>query len=893
MREVPASDITQALAGRIAGLEMMGTSSRPGASMQIRIRGSRSLTASNDPLVVLDGIPFAGQLNDIDPNNIKSLDILKDASSTAIYGSRGANGVIMITTKTGSRGEERPATLTYNGYYGIKNAERYDMMTGDQLFALKEYLRGQQELGKVAGTVYPGLGADERQGVNTDWQDLVLRQGWVTNHDVGVTGGTRTASYSFGATYYHDQAVIPLNNFTRYSLRANIDTEVGKWVRIGLTSNSNYNYTQGNQYGLNLQASPLADPYNEDGSLKDRISYASDSSQWVTTRETIEKYEDLWRDDTRRFGTFNNIYAEVKAPWVEGLKYRINLGLNFNQQHRGESRGMGIGRTSPTELTNSTVTQNWRTNWTVENLLTYDRLFNGKHSVNAVALFSAEQSTFTQNQMAGRNFPDESMQYWNPGQGLEAPIVPPGEQRYTRSGLLSYMGRVMYTYADRYMISAGVRSDASSRLAPGHQWHTYPAVSVGWNISEESFMQSATWLDALKIRVGYGQTSNQAVAEYSTLGTLATNQVSLGSNFLTGFAVTGLPNPSLGWEFTQTWNYGIDFELFQRRLTGTIEYYTQKTHNVLQSVSLPASGGVGSYMANVGKTQNKGFELTLNGTIINSNGWRWSAGVNLYLNRNKLVELASQQQAVEGNNWFVGHPLNVWYTQKVIGLWQEGDPYMDILEPGANPGSIRVEYLGEYNADGSPKRALGDLDRQIMNMDPNFQGGFNTRVTWKGIDLSIIGQFQNGGLLRTNLYDGGGYNNMLSGRRGQVDVDYWRPDNTGAYWPNPAGKRDTDNIRYMDNLAIFDASYLSISNITLGYTIPRKWMDSSGFKNVRVYAMAQNPFVFFSDFKKMSGLTPQTNSGGNQGNTGRGRLLSLSAGVPFSKNFLFGLNLSF
>lgn len=895
MREVPAGDITTALVGRVAGVEMSSTSARPGEPMQIRIRGTRSLTASNDPLIVLDGIPFSGSLSDIDPNNIKSLDILKDASSTAIYGSRGANGVIIITSKSGTRGEERPATLTYNGYYGVKSAERLDLMTGDQLYALKEYLKGAPN---TTG-LYTSLGADEAQGNNTDWQDLVLRQGWVTSHDIGVSGGSRASSYSFGTTYYKEQAVVPVNNFTRYSLRANIDTEIGKWVRIGMNSNTNYNFTEGGQFGVNYQMSPLADPFNADGTLKRVVSAATDNF-FVSTRKVMEDNAYRWKDDNRRFGTFNTLYAEIKAPWMEGLKYRINVGLNYMNSFRGQFTGRGLGSANENEVSTAQVNQNWRVNWSVENLLTYDRVFNGKHSVNAVALFGAEQTIYHHNRMQGRDYPNEDMLYWNIGQAVEdlSVSVLPGEQRYTQSGLLSYMGRVMYSYDSKYMISAAIRSDGSSRLAPGHQWHTYPAVSVGWNISEENFMQSVTWLDALKLRVGYGQTSNQAVPEYSTLGRLGTRQLNLGSSLLTGLYFDQLANPNLGWEYTQTWNYGIDFTLFRNRLSGTIEYYTQKTHNLLQRVSLPASGGVGSYTANVGRTQNKGFELSLNGTIIdNKNGWNWTAGVNLSINRNKLVALSADGKSVmenKGNAWFVGYPINVYYMHESIGLWQEGDEHMQIYEPGTSPGSIRVKYTGGYKDNGEPMRRINDDDRQIINPEANFTGGFNTRVAWNNLDLTIIGTFQSGGLFISRYYDGGGYNNGLSGRRGNIDVDYWRPDNTGAKWPNPYGLRSGDNIKYLDSHAIFDASHLSISTITLGYTLPRKWLSAAGFRNVRFYAMVQNPFVFFSPFKKETGLRPSTNeySGGDI-TQGTNRILRQGGGVPFSKNYLFGVNLSF
>ncbi len=892
MREIPAGDITSALVGRIAGVEMGSTSARPGSTMQIRIRGSRSLTASNDPLIVLDGIPFAGDLNDIDTNNIKSIDILKDASSTAIYGSRGANGVIMITSKSGTRGEERAATLTYSGYYGVKMPEKYPMMTGDQLYELKQYITANAPAGATG--LYGNMGADEQQGTNTDWQDLQMQTGWVTSHDVGVSGGSRSTAYSLGMNYYHDQSPIPLNNFSRYSLRANIDTEVGQWVRIGLNTNTNYNYTEGGQFSVNLQQSPLANIYNADGSYKRTISSASDVNV-VMTKDIMESLQDKWRQDIRRFGTFNTAYAEIKAPWVDGLKYRINLGLNFNQQHRGDFQGRGVNAVNENAVSTGAIDQNWRTNWSVENLLTFDRVFDGKHSVNAVALFSAEKSVYARSRFSGRDIPNDEMQYWNLGQAVESTTIPTGDQDYRASGLISYMGRVMYSYADKYMISAAIRSDASSRLAPGHQWHTYPAVSLGWNLAKEDFMQSSSsWLNELKVRFGYGQTSNQAVAEYSTLGSLATSMLNMGGTFLTGYRVDRSPNPDLGWEYTQTYNYGIDFTLFNRRLSGTIEYYTQKTHDVLQGVQLPESGGIGTFTSNIGKTQNKGFELSLNGTIIqNNNGWNWSAGLNLYLNRNKLVELADGVQRNEGNGWFVGYPINNIYRHEAIGIWQEGEEFMDKYGSSVKPGSIKVRYLGEYNDDGSPKRAYNDDDRVIQSAEANFAGGFNTRVSWKGLDLTVIGTFQSGGLFSANLYDGGGYNNMLNGRRGQVNLDYWRPDNTDAFWPSPFAARSGDNITYLDSRALFDASHLTISTITLGYTLPRKWMDDSGLRNVRFYVTAQNPFSFFSDFKKMSGLTPNTNATGGNVANGTNRILRNNVGVPFTKNVLIGVNLSF
>src|SRR4051812_40314915 len=271
------------------------------------------------------------------------------------------------------------------------------------------------------------------------------------------------------------------------------------------------------------------------------------------------------------------------------------------------------------------------------------------------------------------------------------------------------MGRVMYSYDNRYMVTATLRSDASSRLAPGHQWHTYPAVSAGWNIGNESFMKGITAINMLKLRAGYGQTSNQAIAPYATLGLLSTTPYNFGNNtYATGYYVSQLPNSNLGWEYSETWNYGLDFALLNNRLSGTIEYYVTNTNDILLNVNLPSTSGVGSYTANIGKTQNKGLELSLNGVILqNKNGWTWEAGVNIYGNRNKLVQLASGSQQDVNNWWFVGHPINVIYDYQKIGLWQEKDPYLNILEPGGNAGMIKVKYTGGFNPDGTPVRAIG------------------------------------------------------------------------------------------------------------------------------------------------------------------------------------------
>lgn len=888
LQEMPSTNITYALQNRVAGVDMTQTSSQPGATMQIRIRGTRSLTASNDPLVVLDGIPFMGNLSDINPGDIKSMDILKDASSTAIYGSRGANGVILITTNRGAQGT--PAKFTYNGYVGAKSVfSKYPMMDGPKYAEMRKYA------GKFENSL------DESDDTNTDWQDLLYRTGMVNSHDVSVAGGTNNGSYSFGAAYYKDQGVIPTQNYTRYSLRGSFDQGVGKYFRFGLTTNSNYNITKGSNVGPYsvLNNTPLANPYNADGSLKRTVKLNSQDENFVVTRDLVEDLEDSWLNEKKGFGTYNNLFAEVQCPWVKGLKYRVNLGLNYRSTKGGVFTGEGINSSTADTPSTASLEHTETTNWAVENLITYDRTF-GKHQLNIVGMYSAEETVYTKSHIAARDIPAEYLQYYNLGRAEGNITVNPDNWDYQKSGLMSWMGRAMYTYDNRYMLMATVRADASSRLAKGHQWHTYPAVSAGWNIGQESFMDDLEWLDILKVRVGYGQTSNQAVNPYSTWGKLSTRPYNFGpTGYATGYYVSALPNYDLGWEYSSTWNFGLDFTLFGGRLSGTFEYYIQKTSDLLQNVNLPSTSGVSSYVGNVGKTENKGVEFTLNGTILdNHNGWTWDAAINISANRNKLTELASGADRDEANNWFVGHPIDAIYDYEKIGLWQEGDPYLDILEPGGNVGMIKVKYTGEYNEDGTPVRQIGPDDRQIISMEPKFTGGFSTRVAYKGFDLNVITAFKCGGKLISTLHHSNGYLNMLTGRRGQVDVDYWTEENTNAKYPKPGGIQSGDNPKYGSTLGYFDASYWKVRNISLGYKFDeQKWLKNFGIQSLRAYVSIQNPFVICSPFHKETGLDPETNSYGNENvavTSGiQRRFLTVGTNAPSTRNYLFGINLTF
>ncbi|MBR2192062.1 MAG: TonB-dependent receptor [Bacteroidaceae bacterium] len=908
LNQIAATNAAQALQGRVAGVLMTQTSSKPGAEMQIRIRGQRSLSASNDPLIVLDGIPFMGQLSDINPTDIKSMDILKDASATAIYGSRGANGVIIITTEKGAMGS--PAKVTYNGYVSFKKVfHKYPMMDGPTFSKFRKY-----------ANLYKNS-EDESDDTNTDWQDLYYQTGVGHSHDVSVAGGTNGGSYSFGAGYYHDESVVPTEGYDRVSVRGNFDQKVGKWFRFGLTTNNSYRMTEGvnDMYGI-LSKSPLASPYDKDGNLKRYVALPADD-QAVVTKETVKRDKNVWLNENKGIGSYNTFFGEVTCPWVEGLSYRINVGLNFRSSKGGNFTGTGVNNKDPNAVNGGGISENQTRNWTVENLINFDRTFADVHNINVVGMYSAEQTTYESTGASAQNIPADYFQYYALDKATGQSNL--NNYNYWQSGLISWMGRVMYSYDNKYMLSLALRSDASSRLAKGHQWHTYPAISAGWNIARESFMENLTWIDNLKLRIGYGETSNQSINPYSTLGGLAVRNYNFGNgtNYKAGYYVNALPNPELGWEFSKTWNFGLDFSFFNGRLSGSIEYYTQKTNDILLDVSMPSTSGVSSYTGNIGNTENKGFEFTLNGIIIdNKNGWHWDAGINLYANRNKLTKLTGaldengKPAPDEANRWFVGHPIDVIYDYEYDGLWNAEDVYevtdkdgnkttnFAILEPGGNLGMIKVKYNDDVlDENGVPTREIGAKDRRIMSMEPKLLGGFHTTVGYKGFDLTMIGAFQIGGKLISAIHSSNGYLNMLTGRRGQLDVDYWTEDNTGAKYPKPGGITSSDNPKYGSTLGYFDAGYLKIRAITLGYNFTNlRAIKDFGISRLRLYATVQNPFVLFSPFNNESGLDPETNSWANENTavaygeySGKHRMPIVGYNTPSTRNFMIGVNVTF
>lgn len=876
LKQVPVSNVSQAMQGRIAGVQIQQTSTRPGQGSQIRVRGTRSLTASNDPLIIVDGIPFGGAMNDIAPDDIKSVDILKDASATAIYGSRGANGVILITT---NRGNYTKPSVSYNGYAGFGNvSKKY------QVFNAAEF---QEFKNQPGNTAFPLLSQEEegvKNGTDTDWQDLMYKTAEIQSHDLSVVGGSENLSGSAGLGYYKETAVLPNQDYTRFSVRAALDFKPAKWLKFGLNTQNAFGITNGESasYMFDLLAtSPLVSPYNEDGTIRKQPHTPRED----TYNPLLAKNTDLWTQERKRFSTLNSVYAEIQ--FLPELKYRANVGLNYAHEEYGDfyasESNFKAGGLS-TAATNSTTTYNYA----IENLLYFDKTFNEKHRLGVTLMQSVEDTYYQYSSVSGTNLTADYMQFYNLGMARDGVSVDANKQKYYRKALLSYMGRVNYAFDSRYMATVTFRSDGSSVLSKGHQWHTYPAVALAWNAKNENFLKDVSWLDILKVRAGYGQTSNQSVSPYSTLGSLSQNKYNFGSDLVYGYYVSSLPNTEVGWEYTTSYNAGIDWAILGGRISGNFDFYIQKTSDLLVNQSLPGSSGVtGNILVNVGKTENKGFEMALhsqNFIAREKGGFTWDTDFNLSLNRNKLLELNSGVTEDEGNGWFVGQPIDVIYDYKKLGIWQTSEKEQ-AAKYGFVPGDIKIE---DYHEDG----VIDPKDRYVVgSFEPDFEFGFTNRFTYKNFDMDIVSYGQVGGTLVSSIHQEQAYLNRLGARRNNLKVDYWTENNPTNAFPRV---NSAEPVTYFSTLGYYDATYWRIKTITLGYTFPERWMTKLGISNIRIYASCNNVATLFSPYmNEVGGVDPQStgyfsteNGGGKQ----MSRQLTVGLNTPPSRQFLFGIN---
>jgi TonB-linked SusC/RagA family outer membrane protein len=859
LKEVPADNIQGALQGKAAGLEIQTAGTTPGSDMQIRIRGIRSINGSNAPLAILDGIPFDGSLTDINLNDVAPVDILKDASATAIYGSRGANGVILISTKKGRSGQ---ALVSFSDYYGagnvawkypVFNPTEYEAMGGISTYTLG-YMPLEQK--SIAN------------GTSTNLQNLLYQTANKTDNNITISGGSAEGSvYSLGGGYYKETSVLPGQDFTRYSVRASIDTKVGKHIRVGLNTINNLTVTNGSQfvkYGVMfplLSLSPLM-PADTNGVIVQ--SPAGNPNDGLTYNPLyLRNNNNNWVDKVTRLRTFNSLYGEYE--FMPGLKYRFNLGLTFTQEEDDQFQGQdtkanpSFFRAGKGNMASVNNTPAW--GYTAENIITYDKTIK-KNRFNFTGLYSIEEFNQHNAYVQKDSIDQDFIQFYNLGKAstTDPPVVSGSQLAWA---LISYMARFNYVYDNGYMLTITGRMDGSSRLANGHKWHEYPVASAGWNITNEHFMRNQKLFNNLKLRAGFGQTSNQSINPYQSLGNVSnsnnlggtgtgtTIRYNYGPTVVTGYNLLSLPNPNLDWEYTKTVNIGLDWGILKNRISGNIDYYHQHTDKILYSVTLPATSGVaGPYTTNVGQMQNWGMEFTVSSVNIQKGKFTWTTDLNLFFNRNKLLSLTNGVTQDVANQLFVGKSMTSIYDHQKLGIWQKGEAAQAAVY-NSLPGQLKLQ---DYNHDG----VINASDEHVIgNGDAKLQGGMANRLSYKGFDFSFVMYARFGGLLISQIHQPTSlYLTQLGGDRNQVKVDYWTPTNPTNWFPSPANVTSPVTSAWT-TLGYYNASFVKLSSINFGYTLSPDVLKKIGAQSLRVYASVDNVATLFSPYKKLTGIDPE------------------------------------
>ncbi len=892
IKDIPASNLASAIQGQGAGIDIQrsGANSKPGATPNILIRGSRSLGASNSPLIVVDGIPFNGNINDLNQDDVSSVEILKDASSTAIYGSRGANGVLLITTK---RGRTAKPVFTYSGYAGISKLDReFPVMNAEEFTDLKKWANIIANPGKYTGLDDPqfltnGVFAPEeveglKTGRNTNWQKLIYKTGMITDHVLGVSGGSDQTQYAISGGYFRQTGIYFGQSFERYTIKASIDQQLGRIFKVGLSSLNTYSIRKGessNPMAQALRASPLASPYDSAGNLLNSYVPGSANQVWNPLADLIPG---AVVENRKRLGTFTTLFVDVNL--YKGLKYRFNAGAEIRSDIYGNfysdktsfrvNQG-GSASSNRTGLSN---------NYTIENILTYDKIIAQKHKINFTGLYSWQELTSQSNQFDNTNILADYLAYYNPTYGSNLK----GQGGYSRADILSYMGRLNYSYNDRYLLTLTMRADGSSRLAEGNKWSYFPSAALAWNITKENFF-SLHSINNLKLRLSYGSVGQQSIAAYQTLGLLSPLVYNYGTTLVTGVYPSAITNPTLTWEYTKTANIGLDFGLLGNRIAGSIDVYKEFTNSVILPQTLPPTTGIpNQIVTNIGKTENKGIEIhisTINIQGKSRNDFSWTSDFNFFINHGKITQLANGAIKDVANGWFVGQPSDVYYDYKRVGIWQntpedsaEAKRLGLPVTGGASViGTIRIADLS--GPDGKPDGKIdATYDRIIVGTsEPDWEGGTTQRFSFRGFDLTVVAFARWGYTMNSSLH-GGNFVNTYQGTYNNLKTHYWTPDNHEPWNPKPnAGATNPLNRSV---LSYFDGSFLKIRTISLGYNLSQNLNQKIGTKNLRVYATASDPFILFSPFRRAGGIDPE----------GAG---TVGIDTPATWQMIFGINLSF
>ncbi len=898
----PVSNAFEALQGKAAGVDIT-TSERPGTVGSIRIRGERSLTASNSPLYVVDGVPLmsGSGIETLNPRDIESIDILKDASATAIYGSRGANGVVIVTTKQGKAGQ---FSLNYSGSVTFQNlVDKSGPMSAADYIDYRRWAAYNSDPTKYADPRKPTKESDEllwgtiddataynnvmngwssgkwnpNDVIDYDWVGQALRTGIVHEHTLSASGGTdkMNAFGSFG--YLNNEGTQNGQEYERYTARLGMNITPVKWMTLSLSVNASREFqdygmsgsyapsstnSAGAIYDLYKKSYRWALPYDEDG---ERVKYPGGDNQ---AYNPINEWEHniSQRETYRVLGSFSAQLhlGEIWAP-LKGLDYKISFGPDYRNWRQGDF----IDTESAYKFQNGSKNQaRWQQrrdfSWTLDNMITYNNTFNKVHSVGLTLLQTASKWNYETANMALSGL-EQNMFRWNAMGSLDITDKENGASMGTglnERQLESYMIRVNYGYADRYLLTASARWDGASQLSEGRKWAFFPSMSLGWRIQQESFLRDVAWLTNLKIRAGVGTTGNSAISPYSTLGQIQSIYVPTSEGYEKAYTMNDpayvkntlvMSNTEVGWEKTTQWNFGIDYGFLNNRINGSIEFYTSKTKDLLLNMTIPTATGYGSTIANIGKTSNKGVEVTINAIPVEFRDFSWNTSFNMGWQKDRIDELSNGKEDDVANKWFIGEQIGVYYDYTADGLWQ--DTPEDQAEMAKwkeengysfSPGMVKPHDVnGDYKMD--------DEDRLIVgHKRPAVTAGWTNTFNYKGIELScqMYGRFNYMAHTPQYLF---GYGNLGDA------VDYWTPDNTGAEYQKPIlTSVQTGNIdQFASHLGYKKANFVRMRNISLGYTFPRNIIEKATLQHLKVYAQVINPFDIY---QSIDGFDLDTNS---------------------------------
>ena len=875
----PVSNAFEALQGKAAGVDIT-SNERPGEIGSILIRGTRSLNASSAPLYVVDGVPLqAGGIESLNPRDIEAIDILKDASSTAIYGSRGANGVVLITTK---RGQEGKTQLTYSGTMTFeKIVDKSPAMSASDYITWRrwayynsapdKYTPGDQPTLEQDRSFFSGDDVawaniekgwaggtwDGSKVTDTDWTDFVTRTGFTHEHTVSARGGSKNLKGGVSFGYLDNKGTQKGQEYKRYTLSATADVQATPWFKAGGSINASfseqdYGFSRTGQssnsgptdiYGAAKQILRYALPYDEAGNI---ILVPGGS---VTNTYTIMDEWNKSNDNRQAYRALGSFYAQIDFGkiWepLEGLQYKAQFGPDFRFYRMGNfidassaARGGGNNYARRNDVRNFA--------WTFDNMVLYNKVF-GEHSLGLTLLQSASKSNRETSSMNTENIPMSSFLWNNMGsvditQSANKAGMGTGLTEYALS---SYMARVIYAFRDRYLLTASARWDGSSVLAEGNKWDFFPSMALGWRMEQEEFMKSLTWIDQLKLRVGVGVTGNSAVDAYGTLGVISSywmpfstgnSQILVTNEPYYSKSQNKMPNKNLSWEKTTQWNLGIDFSFLKGRIGGTLDLYTSTTNDLLMLMTVPSLSGYPSMMDNIGKTSNKGIELTLNTIPVMMKDFMWQSNLNFAWQKDKIEELANGKEDDINNSWFIGESIAVFYGYENAGLWQESDAE-EMAKFNANGESFSAGMVRPVDQNGDYK--IDDEDRVILgNCNPRLTAGWTNTLSWKGFELSLELQ----GRFKYMISTGG---EGQLGMYQQREIDYWTPSNPGAEWQKPIYSTGGGDKKAA-LLGFQDASFIKIRNLSLGYNLDKQICNLLGINAAKLYVQGKNLGMLYS-----------------------------------------------